>query len=131
MEEREMLEKMDQLRTRFNVSYARAKEVLEATDWDVVAAAIRLEGEAHAARPKGFYQELKVTGADLVETLKRLLHEGNINRLVVKDTQGREILNLPVNGALAVTLLIPIITAIGAVVVLAKDYTVLVERSQA
>jgi DNA-binding MarR family transcriptional regulator len=130
MEEREMLEKMDQLRTRFNVSYARAKEVLEATDWDVIAATIRLEGEAREARPKGFYEELKVTGADLVETLKRLLHEGNINRLIVKDTQGREILNLPVNGALAVTLLIPIITAIGAVVVLAMDYTVLVERSQ-
>lgn len=127
MEEREMLEKMDQLRTRFHVSYARAKEVLEASDWDVVAAAIRLESEA---RPKGFAEELKVTGADLVETLKRLLHEGNINRLMVKDTQGREILNLPVNGALAVTLLIPIITAIGAVVVLAMDYTVLVERSE-
>jgi hypothetical protein len=125
MEEREMLEKMDLLRTRFNVSYGKAKEVLEACDWDVVKATIRLEEEL---RPKGFYEEIKVTGADLVETLKRLLHEGNINRVIVKEPGGREVLNLPVNGALAITVIIPVLTALGAVVVLAMDYTVMIER---
>lgn len=126
MEEHEKLEKMDLLRTRFNVSYARAREVLETNAWDVVAATVQLEQEN---RNRGFTEELKVTGADLVETLKRLLHEGNINRIIVRDPKGTELLNLPVNGVLVVTLLLPILTALGAVVVLAMDYTVMVERN--
>lgn len=128
MEEREKLEKMDLLRTRFNVSYARAREVLEANGWDAVAATVELEQE-RGNQYRGFTEELKVTGADLVETLKRLLHEGNINRIIVRDPKGTELLNLPVNGVLVVTLLLPIITALGAVVAVAMDYTVVVERT--
>ncbi len=128
MEEREQLEKMDLLRTRFNVSYARAREVLEANGWDAVSATIQLEQE-NKTQYGGFTEELKVTGADLVETLKRLLHEGNINRIIVRDQKGVEILNLPVNGVLVFTLLLPILTALGAVVAVAMDYTVVVERT--
>lgn len=127
MEEREMLEKMDLLRSRFNISYAQAREVLAACNWDTVAATIRIESER--AGQGSFTEELKVTGKDLVETLKRLLHEGNINRIIVRDAAGREVLNLPVNGVLAITIIIPVLTAIGAAVVLAMDYTVLVERT--
>lgn len=128
MEEREKLEKMDLLRTRFNVSYARAREVLEANDWDAVAATLQLEQE-NRGQNRGFTEELKVTGADLVDTLKKLLHEGNINRIIVRDPRGTELLNLPVNGVLVVTLLLPILTALGAVVAMAMDYTVVVERN--
>lgn len=129
MDDRERLEKMDLLRARFHVTYAQAREALEATGWDPVEAAVRLEGARTATGSgSGVYEELKVTGKDLVETVKRLLHEGNINRIIVKDGKGTELLNLPVNGILAVTVLIPILTAIGAAVVLAMDYTVLVER---
>ncbi|HWI52416.1 MAG TPA: DUF4342 domain-containing protein [Symbiobacteriaceae bacterium] len=130
MEEREQLEKMDMLRSRFNVSYAQAREALEACNWDTVAATIRLEGEQTTGQPHGtFTEELKVTGRDLVETLKRLLHEGNVNRIIIRDNGGRELFNLPVNGVLAITIVIPVLTAIGAAVVLAMDYTVLVERT--
>ncbi|MDF2631072.1 MAG: hypothetical protein K0R39_4903 [Symbiobacteriaceae bacterium] len=127
MEEREMLEKMDLLRARFNIGYAQAREVLVACNWDTVEATIRLESER--SNRGSFTEELKVTGKDLVETLKRLLHEGNINRIIVRDSSGREMLNLPVNGVLAITIIIPVLTAIGAAVVLAMDYTVLVERT--
>lgn len=126
MDEREKLEKMDLLRSRFNVSYAEARAALEAANWDAVEASIYLESSQR--KPQSIVEELKVTGAELVETLKKLLHEGNISRVIVADQQGRELLNLPVNGALAVTVIIPALTAIGAVVVLAMDYTIKVER---
>lgn len=128
MEEREKLEKMDLLRARFNISYGQARETLEACNWDTVEATIRLEGE-RPGQYGTFTEELKVTGRDLVETVKRLLHEGNVTRIIVRDNGGRELLNLPVNGILAITIIIPVLTAIGAAVVLAMDYTVLVERT--
>lgn len=124
MEERDRLEKMEMLRSRFHISYARAREVLEACGWDTVEATIKLEAEG--GRPP--VEELKVTGKDLIETLKRLLHEGNINRIIVRDGGGRELLNLPVNGLIVVTALLPILTAIGAVVAVAMEYTIQVER---
>lgn len=127
MDEGEKFAKMDMLRVRFQVTYAQAREALEATNWDAVEAALKLEAGAGPA-PTGFVEELKVTGSDLVETIKRLLHEGNINRIIVKDPRGIELLNLPVNGLIAVTVFVPFLTALGAVVVLAMDYTVLVER---
>jgi hypothetical protein len=127
MDDRERLEKMDLLRARFNITYNEARETLEACGWDPVEAAVRLEQSRQGRRHK-VVEELKVTGADLVETIKRLLHEGNINRIVIRDAAGAELLNLPVNGLVAVTVLIPVLTAIGAVVVLAMDYTVQVER---
>jgi len=131
MEDREKLVKMDLLRSRFNISYARAREVLEANDWDTVLAAIQLEREQEEvqAEPGGFTEELKVSGKDLVETLKRILHEGNVNRIIVRDPKGYEILNLPVSGAVVFALILPALTALSAVVILALDYTVVVERS--
>ncbi len=136
MDEKTKLERLDLVRQRFNVSYAKANEVLEACDWDSVKAMVRLEEELVAAasaqsesnKGSGVWEELKVTGSDLVDTIKRLLHQGNINRIVVKESGGRELFNLPVNGLIAVTVLLPVLTAIGAVVVVAMDYTVLVER---
>lgn len=130
MEEREKLAKMDLLRARFDISYARAREVLEANDWDAVLATIQLEQEQAQAQaePGGFTEELKVSGRDLVETLKRILHEGNVNRIIVRDPRGVEILNLPVTGAVVFALILPVLTALGAVVILAMDYTVVVER---
>ncbi|MBP2019935.1 hypothetical protein J2Z79_003382 [Symbiobacterium terraclitae] len=130
MEEREKLAKMDLLRARFDISYARAREVLEANDWDAVLATIQLEQEQATAQaaPGGFTEELKVSGRDLVETLKRILHEGNVTRIIVRDPKGIEILNLPVTGAVVFALILPVLTALGAVVILAMDYTVVVER---
>lgn len=127
VDEREKLEKMDLLRSRFQVTYAKAHEVLEATGWDVVAATLRLEAEAPKARP-GLVEEIKVRGDDLVETLKKILHEGNVRRIIVKDPGGTEVLNLPVTGFVAFTVLLPLLTAFGAVVAVTLDYTVQVER---
>lgn len=127
MTEQEKLEKMDLLRSRFRISYEEARQMLEFCNWDAVEAAVRLEAE-RKGKSNEFVEQLKVTGADLVETLKRLLHQGDITRIFVRDGAGAELLNLPVNGVLAITVLIPVLTALGAVIVVAKDYTVEVVR---
>lgn len=127
MTDQEKLEKMDLLRTRFNVSYEEARQVLESCNWDVVEATVQL-GSKHKAGNNEFVEQLKVTGSDLIETIKRLLHQGDITRIIVRDQAGAELFNLPVNGVLAVAVLLPMLAALGAVIVVAKDYTVEVVR---
>ena len=36
---------------------------------------------------KGFTEELKVEGKELVETVKRIIHEGNVRRVVVRNPE--------------------------------------------
>lgn len=73
-------------------------------------------------------EELKVAGHELKETAKRLIHEGNVRRIVVKNAEGRVLLDLPLSAGLAGALLLPVLTAIAGIVALAKEFTVVVER---
>ena len=73
-------------------------------------------------------EELKVAGHELKETAKRLIHEGNVRRIIVKNSEGRVLLDLPLSAGLAGALLLPVLTAIAGIVALAKEFTVVVER---
>jgi len=73
-------------------------------------------------------EEIKVTGAKLMEKLKALIKEGNVRRIVLKNPQGRVLLDMPLNAGIAATALLPFWAAVGSVAVLATDYTIHVER---
>ena len=73
-------------------------------------------------------EEMKVTGEKLKATLKALLREGNVRRVVIRNTQGRTLLDMPLAAGVAGAVLVPFWVAVGAVVALAKEFTVSVER---
>jgi hypothetical protein len=73
-------------------------------------------------------EEFKVKGAKLVEKVKALIKEGNVRRIVLKNPDGRNLMDIPVNAGIAGALLLPLWAAIASVVVLATDYTIQVER---
>ncbi len=73
-------------------------------------------------------EEFKVSGAKLVERLKAAIKEGNVRRIVLRNPQGRVLLDLPLNAGIAGAALLPFWAAVASVAVLATDYTVLVER---
>lgn len=73
-------------------------------------------------------EEIKVTGAKLVERLKAIVKEGNVRRVVLKNPDGRVLLDVPLTAGIAATALLPFWAAVASVAVLATDYTVQVER---
>jgi hypothetical protein len=73
-------------------------------------------------------EEFKVKGAKLVEKVKALIKEGNVRRIVLKNPDGRTLMDIPVNAGIAGAVLLPLWAAIASVVVLATDYTLQVER---
>lgn len=73
-------------------------------------------------------EEFKVTGSKLIEKLKELIREGNVRRVVLRNPQGRTLLDMPLTAGVVGAALLPFWAAVGAVAVLATDYTVLVER---
>lgn len=73
-------------------------------------------------------EEFKVSGAKLMETLKELIHEGNVRRIILRNPEGRTLFDMPLAAGIAGMALLPFWAAVGAVAVLATDYAILVER---
>lgn len=73
-------------------------------------------------------EEFKVTGVKLVEKLKTLVKEGNVRRVMLRNPQGRVLLDVPLNAGLAASVLLPFWAAVASVAVLATDFTIQVER---
>jgi hypothetical protein len=73
-------------------------------------------------------EEFKVSGTKLIEKLKAVIKEGNVRRIVLRNPEGRVLLDLPLNAGIGASVLLPFWAAVASVAVLATDYTVLVER---
>jgi CBS domain-containing protein len=73
-------------------------------------------------------EELKVSADDLVKTVKQLLHEGNIRRIIVKDEKGKTLLDIPATIGVVGTILAPWLAALGVIGALATNCTIVVER---
>ncbi len=76
---------------------------------------------------KTAWETIKVQGGQVVEELKKLLHEGNVRRVVVKQ-QGRSVAEFPLTFGVVGALAAPVLAAIGALVAVLADCTIEVER---
>jgi hypothetical protein len=74
--------------------------------------------------------EIKVAGRDLVEKVKDLIHEGNINRVIIKNEQGHTLIEVPVTIAAVGAIAAPVLAAVGAIAAMVTHCTVVVERRE-
>ena len=77
-----------------------------------------------------FIEEVQVFGHDLVEKIKSLLHEGNVQRIIVKDEHGNTFVEIPVAVAAVGAVLSPILAAVGAIAALVAKFTIVVVRTE-
>jgi hypothetical protein len=63
---------------------------------------------------QGDREEFQVASGDMVDTVKSLIHEGNVRRIIIKH-EGYNILEIPLTVALIGTLLVPWLAAVGAI----------------
>jgi hypothetical protein len=73
-------------------------------------------------------EEFRVNGEELVAKIKEILHEGNIRRLIIKDKDGRTLIEVPLTIGVVGVILIPVWAAIGAMAALVAEATVVVEK---
>ena len=77
---------------------------------------------------KTFSEEIKTTGDDLVAKVKELVHEGNVRRLIIRNEDGRDLIEVPLTLGVVGVLLLPVLAAIGAIAALVADCSIVVER---
>lgn len=75
----------------------------------------------------GVTERIKVTADRLYETVKGLIREGNVRRLIVRH-EDKTIMEVPLTIAAVGVLAAPLLAAIGALAALAYDYELEIER---
>lgn len=74
------------------------------------------------------WEKINAQGTELLAELKRLVHEGNVRRVVVK--QGtRTIAEFPLTAGVVGAVIAPVLAAVGALIALLNDCTIEVERT--
>ena len=74
-------------------------------------------------------EEIKVGAGKLKETLKELIREGNVRRIIIRNGEGRTLLDMPLNAGVAGAVLLPFWMAVGAIIALAKEFSISIERT--
>ena len=80
--------------------------------------------------PESYTESFRVAGQQLVDAVKKLVHEGNVRRVIIKH-EGHTIAEFPLTIGLIGAVLAPMLAAIAAIAAAVKECTVEVERTEA
>jgi len=76
-------------------------------------------------------EEFHVNGEELLARIKKLVHEGNIRRIIIKNKEGKTVLEIPMTFGVVGALIAPQLAAIGAIAALLTEATIVVEKDEA
>ncbi len=76
------------------------------------------------------HEEFKLNGSELVDKVKEWIHEGNIRRIIVKDEEGKTMVEIPLTLGLVGAALAPVLAALGAIAALVTKMTIVVEKAE-
>lgn len=75
-------------------------------------------------------EEHKVSGERLVDRVKELVKEGNARRIIVKNSEGHTLMEIPLTMGIAGAMFLPVLVALGSIAALASHYTLIVEKKE-
>lgn len=73
--------------------------------------------------------KFRVAGDKVIATIRELIREGNVRRVVIKNDEGRTLIEFPVTIGVAGAVLMPVWAAVGAIAAIVADCTIEVERT--
>jgi hypothetical protein len=77
-------------------------------------------------------EEIAVAGSQLVDKVKELMREGSVRRLIVRRASGEAMVEIPLAAGIGIagllTLMTPVLAALGAMAALIADFRVEIER---
>ncbi len=74
-------------------------------------------------------EEFSISGDELLAKARELIHQGNVRRMIIKNEEGRTLVEFPLTFGVIGAALLPVFAAIGAIAALATRCTIVVERS--
>lgn len=124
-----LLEKIDLIRERMNVTYKEARQALEEAGGSVVEALVLIENRridsqaARRAEAEKRRSEFAVRGNELVEKVKAVVRQGNATTLRVLH-KSEVLFELPLTAGAATVLLIPQLALLAGIAVMFAQVTI-------
>lgn len=75
-------------------------------------------------------ETFKVTGENLLKTVKDLIAKGNVRHITIKDKDGKTVMEFPLTIGVVATALLPVFAAIGAIAALIGECSISVEMEK-
>jgi hypothetical protein len=75
-------------------------------------------------------EEFSVSSSNLVDRVNELLHEGNVTRIIVKNDQGKQLLEIPATVGVLGVVVAPWLAALGVIAALVTNCRIVVERRE-
>jgi hypothetical protein len=76
------------------------------------------------------HEEFKVNGDELLAKVKQLIKEGNVRRIIIKDKDGKTLVEFPLTIGVVGVLLLPVWAAVGAIAALVTECSIVVVREE-
>jgi hypothetical protein len=73
-------------------------------------------------------EEFRVDGEELLGKVKQLVNEGKIRRIIIKNKEGKTVMEIPMTIGVVGALIAPQLAALGAIAALVTEATVVVEK---
>ena len=78
--------------------------------------------------PEGtWWEPIKAEGGDVLNQVKKIIHEGNVRRIVIKQRE-QSVAEFPLTVGVVGAVLAPVLAAVGAITALLADCSIEVER---
>jgi D-aminopeptidase len=74
-----------------------------------------------------FWETIKVQGSELLDAVKKIIHEGNVRRVRIKQGD-RVVAEFPLTAGVVGTVFAPVLAAVGALAALLTECSIDVER---
>jgi hypothetical protein len=79
-------------------------------------------------------EEFTINGDALVTKIKELIHQGNIRRIILKNEEGRVLIEIPLTvgvvGGVISAALFPVMAAVGAIGAMVAHLTIVLEKRE-
>jgi len=73
-------------------------------------------------------EEFKLNGSEIISKIQDLIHQGNIRRIIIKNEEGKTLIEIPLIIGLVGAALAPVLAAVGAIGALVAKLTIVVEK---
>ena len=73
-------------------------------------------------------ETIKVTGENLLKTVKDLIAQGNVRHITIKDKDEKTVMEFPLTVGVVGVVLLPVLAAVGAIAALISECTISVDR---
>ena len=79
-------------------------------------------------------EEFSISGDGLVTKVKELIHQGNIRRIIIKNEEGRTLIEIPLTvgvvGGVLSAAVFPVVAAVGVIGAMVAHLTLVIERKE-